>query len=181
MKRDSGGRGEAEGPGCMHFFLKGFLEKLVLSEAGQKPTSGMDIMEFVKSATNGMWSPSPGAIYPLLARMEEEGLIRAALSAGGKGRRSIMYTATAAGKRKLETGKKRMFRNSEMMMRIMMPLMMRVMHGGDVEVAKLHELSDLISENRASMLSMPKKERERELDRMISVFKKIREDREKGK
>lgn len=50
------------------------LRHITLQIVKQKPMSGSELMEEIESYTD--WRPSPGSIYPLLASMQEERLIK---------------------------------------------------------------------------------------------------------
>jgi DNA-binding PadR family transcriptional regulator len=39
----------------------------------KKPLSGSEIVEIIEKETGGRWIPSPGSIYPLLARLHKTG------------------------------------------------------------------------------------------------------------
>ena len=52
---------------------KGLLQYLSLKLIQREPMSGSEIMESMEEYTD--WRPSPGSIYPLLARLQETGLI----------------------------------------------------------------------------------------------------------
>ena len=47
---------------------------LLLAEG---PLNGYQIMQEITDRSNGVWRPSPGSVYPALAQLEDEGLIRA--------------------------------------------------------------------------------------------------------
>jgi DNA-binding PadR family transcriptional regulator len=47
---------------------------LFVLEAGQK--NGVEIMDAMQTMSQGIWKPSPGSVYPMLASMAEEGLIK---------------------------------------------------------------------------------------------------------
>ena len=47
---------------------------LLLSEG---PLNGYQIMQEIEKRSDGVWRPSPGSVYPALAQLEDEGLIRA--------------------------------------------------------------------------------------------------------
>jgi DNA-binding PadR family transcriptional regulator len=163
----------------MRFFMKGFAQMFILAETSEKPTSGKEMMDAISSITDGMWCPSPGAAYPLLRKMEKEGLIRCMLEPGG-GRRQILYSATPLGKKQLEGHRRHIAQKSERMFRLMMPLMLRILHRRKVDTSrKLAELSDLIMWNRTHMLSLPDKELEPEIDKTIAIFKKLKRERER--
>jgi len=52
---------------------KGFLPHLALQLLNQEPMSGSEIMEQFMEYTD--YKPSPGSVYPLLARLEEARLV----------------------------------------------------------------------------------------------------------
>jgi DNA-binding PadR family transcriptional regulator len=54
---------------------KGFIRYHVLEMLNEKPRSGSEIMSEIENHTGGFWKPSPGSIYPLLARLQEKGYI----------------------------------------------------------------------------------------------------------
>ncbi len=42
-----------------------------------EPRNGYQLMQAIEERTGGRWRPSPGSVYPTLAQLEDEGLIRA--------------------------------------------------------------------------------------------------------
>jgi DNA-binding PadR family transcriptional regulator len=64
----------------------------------EEPRNGYQLMQTIETRSGGRWSPSPGSVYPTLAQLEDEGLIR---STDGEGSR--LYTITDAGREHLET------------------------------------------------------------------------------
>ncbi len=80
---------------------KGLLEFYILSLLSTYPAKGIELIETIRKKTNGMWSPSPGSIYPLLKKLEEEGFI---YSVSNDNR----YVVTEKGKQKLEELKNEM-------------------------------------------------------------------------
>jgi len=54
----------------------GLLPLLVLHLVGQKPRYGNEVMTEIAEKTQGQWVPNPGAIYPLMTELEDQGLIR---------------------------------------------------------------------------------------------------------
>lgn len=73
---------------------KGFLRWQVLELLAERPLSGAEMMNQLERLTGGIWRPSPGSIYPLLAWMCERGYIQA----GEEGR----YFLTQKGREQLE-------------------------------------------------------------------------------
>jgi DNA-binding PadR family transcriptional regulator len=55
---------------------RGRLRSMILWLLYQSPKRGIDIIDDVYKMTWGFWKPSPGSVYPLLSKMEEEGVIR---------------------------------------------------------------------------------------------------------
>ena len=55
---------------------KGRLRSMILWLLYQSPKRGIDIIDDIYKMTWGFWRPSPGSVYPLLNKMEEEGVIR---------------------------------------------------------------------------------------------------------
>jgi DNA-binding PadR family transcriptional regulator len=47
---------------------------LLLAEG---PRNGYQIMQEIEMRSDGVWRPSPGSVYPALAQLEDEGLVRA--------------------------------------------------------------------------------------------------------
>lgn len=70
-----GGRLTAQSP-LFHGLVRGLLPLFVLVLLREGPLHGIDVMRSVETMTGGTWKPSPGSVYPLLRRLEEEGLIK---------------------------------------------------------------------------------------------------------
>jgi len=41
----------------------------------EQPRHGYDLIQEIKERSDGMWSPSPGSVYPVLQQLEDEGLV----------------------------------------------------------------------------------------------------------
>jgi DNA-binding PadR family transcriptional regulator len=52
---------------------RGLLRFLVLKLLTEKAMSGVEILKEIERETSGRWKPSPGSIYPLLARLKDKG------------------------------------------------------------------------------------------------------------
>ena len=59
--------------------VRGMLPFYVLSLLREAPRYGTELMRMIESATGGTWKPSPGSLYPLLKRLEDEGLVEGRL------------------------------------------------------------------------------------------------------
>ena len=75
-------------------FLTAFWKAHVLHHAAAGPVYGLWLLE--ELGRHG-YRLSPGTLYPLLARMERNGLLRAKAAAGVKGRRSYYITPAGSG------------------------------------------------------------------------------------
>jgi DNA-binding PadR family transcriptional regulator len=51
---------------------------LLLLLASDGPLNGYQLMQTLDERSDGRWRPSPGSVYPALAQLEDEGLIRVA-------------------------------------------------------------------------------------------------------
>src|SRR5258708_2356756 len=85
-------RGLIMSPVFRHGGLRLYLLKL-LDEA---PRHGYDVIRLLQDKFLGVYSPSPGTIYPRLARLEEEGLVTHEMVDGKK-----VYRITEAGRAEL--------------------------------------------------------------------------------
>jgi DNA-binding PadR family transcriptional regulator len=79
---------------------KGYLRYQLLTRLNEKPMSGSEIMSELENETRGYWRPSPGSIYPLLAWLQDQNLIKEAEQTEPGIRR---YTLTDSGKTFLES------------------------------------------------------------------------------
>lgn len=41
----------------------------------EQPRHGYDMIQEIKERSDGLWSPSPGSVYPVLQQLEDEGLV----------------------------------------------------------------------------------------------------------
>lgn len=63
----------------------------------QKPASGYDLRKIFSSTSMKIYSDSPGAIYPALGRLAQQGLIRGAVEGGPGLRRRQVFRITPKG------------------------------------------------------------------------------------
>lgn len=83
-QRDHHGHGRRPGRGRGGRAGRGDLRHVVLSLLDQEPMHGYQIITIINDRTEGNWSPSPGAIYPTLSMLEDEGLITISTQSGRK-------------------------------------------------------------------------------------------------
>lgn len=77
-------------------FRHGGLRLYLLKLLDEAPRHGYDVIRLLQDRFLGVYSPSPGTIYPRLARLEEEGLVTHDLVDGKK-----VYKITDAGRAEL--------------------------------------------------------------------------------
>lgn len=78
----------------------GLLPLYVLLLIAQKPRYGNEIMSLITERTGGQWVANPGAIYPLMTMLEEQGLITGEWEDPQK-RTVRVYSLTEAGQGEL--------------------------------------------------------------------------------
>jgi DNA-binding PadR family transcriptional regulator len=71
---------------------RGDVRAALLLLLGDEPRNGYQLMQEIQERSDGRWRPSPGSIYPTLAQLEDEGLIRASEREGAK-----LFEITPAG------------------------------------------------------------------------------------
>jgi DNA-binding PadR family transcriptional regulator len=64
---------------------------------GEEPMHGYQLMQAIADRSGGRWTPSPGAIYPTINQLEDEGLVSVTAEAGRK-----LVTLTDAGREYVE-------------------------------------------------------------------------------
>lgn len=101
-----GGDGGRDGPRSRHGFGRGGpggrqrmfgpgdLQLVLLTLIAQQPRHGYELIKALEERFAGQYTPSPGAVYPTLTLLEEQGLVSSSSEDGGARRR---YTVTEAG------------------------------------------------------------------------------------
>jgi DNA-binding PadR family transcriptional regulator len=79
-------------------FRHGSLRLYLLKLLDEAPRHGYEVIRLLQDRFLGVYAPSPGTIYPRLARLEEEGLVTHDESDGRK-----VYRITEAGREELRT------------------------------------------------------------------------------
>ena len=78
---------------------KGVLEMLVLKRICAKPAYGYELLSELKLSSQGRFSLKEGTLYPILYRLEDDGMIRSQWSTGeGRASPKKIYEATEAGR-----------------------------------------------------------------------------------
>lgn len=84
-------------------FLNGTLELIVLQMLDAEPTNGYDLTLRIQATSNDVLNVNAGSLYPALYRLEQRGLLKAKWGKSDTGRRTKVYSVTAAGRKQLTT------------------------------------------------------------------------------
>ena len=92
-RRGGGGRGRQ--------FEQGELRFVLLRLIAETPRHGYELIKAIEDSLGGVYSPSPGVIYPTLTLLEELGYATITTNEGGK----KLYAATPEGTAHLEANR----------------------------------------------------------------------------
>jgi DNA-binding PadR family transcriptional regulator len=87
------GRGRG-GPGRRA--RRGDVRAAALALLAERPMHGYEMIQELEERTGGVWRPSPGAVYPALQLLEDQGLVRADADTGKR-----QFELTDAGREEL--------------------------------------------------------------------------------
>jgi len=154
--------------------IEGFLEMFVLSECGRKASSGREITETSSHLSGNNWKPSAGSLYPLLRKLENEGLLKSSLSdtEGSRGRREISYLLTMRGKSKLESMKKHLDDRFDALFERSLPFHLRI--AGITEEEEMRQLLfelRLLHEFRDFLLTIPSDFRKKLMKKLVATVR----------
>ena len=86
------GPGFGPGPGRRRA-PRGNVRNAVLALLAEEPLHGYAVIGLLAERSGGLWRPSPGSVYPVLAQLQEEGLVTAEEADGRK-----VFALTEAGR-----------------------------------------------------------------------------------
>lgn len=93
--------------------LKGWLELVVLAILNKEPTCGYRLRQVAIDQSNHLFAPVFGRIYPLLAGLEKNGLLKSRMEPGGtRGQRIYSITPRGAERLVLLTANWKLFSRS---------------------------------------------------------------------
>ena len=75
---------------------RGEVRIALLLLLAEEPRNGYQLMQEIEQRSGGRWRPSPGSVYPTLAQLEDEGLVRASDAEGQR-----RFEITEAGREQL--------------------------------------------------------------------------------
>jgi DNA-binding PadR family transcriptional regulator len=90
-----GPRGRGRGPRRAR---RGDVRLALLRLLAEEPSNGYQLMQTIEERSGGRWRPSPGSVYPTLAQLEDEGLIKSTEADGSR-----RFELTDAGREHLQT------------------------------------------------------------------------------
>jgi len=150
------------GPGPWHglrWLTRGDMRILVLEALADGPKRGYEVIKAIRDRFHGLYSPSPGAIYPTLQLLEDEGLVAVEVVDGKK-----LYKITEEGRRflserrdqlevLLEKGRKVMGAEAAELMDAARSLALTVLHAyATLPPERLLEVADVLREARVKVL-----------------------------
>ena len=86
-------RGRRGGPGRRA--KRGDVRAAALALLSERPMHGYEMIQELEERTDGVWRPSPGAVYPALQLLEDQGLVTADAEAGKR-----LFSLTEPGARR---------------------------------------------------------------------------------
>jgi DNA-binding PadR family transcriptional regulator len=93
----SGGRPIRRGRGSRARVARGDVRLALLSLLAEEPMHGYQLMQAISDRSGGRWIPSPGAVYPAISQLEDEGLVTVNAQDGRK-----LVTLTDTGRQLVE-------------------------------------------------------------------------------
>lgn len=101
--------------------LRGSLDLMVLSVLADGSKYGYALQQSLREASQGRIDPKAGTLYPLLHRLEDDGLIRAKWDTS-TGRKRKWYELTAAGRKRLNRQAHEWYAYAEILRRMLEPV-----------------------------------------------------------
>ncbi|QDT14710.1 PadR family transcriptional regulator [Alienimonas californiensis] len=100
--------------------VRGSLDLMALATLAEGPAYGLAVQQRLRAASGGLVEANPGTLYPLLHRLEADGLIAADWRTE-EGRRRKWYALTAAGRGKLTDRAAQWYAYAEMVRGLLEP------------------------------------------------------------
>jgi DNA-binding PadR family transcriptional regulator len=82
---------------------RGDVRAALLLLLEEEPRNGYGLMQEIEQRSDGAWRPSPGSVYPALAQLEDEGLVRSKEDDGRK-----LFELTDAGRTNVEENREKL-------------------------------------------------------------------------
>jgi PadR family transcriptional regulator, regulatory protein PadR len=81
--------------------LKGHLDMIVLAALVDNPCHGYAVIQEIRRRSSGAFELPEGTIYPVLHRLEKNGLLRSHWATGESGKKRRVYALTRSGQKAL--------------------------------------------------------------------------------
>ena len=85
-----------------HDVPQGTLELMILTIVNRGPIHGYGIAQRLAAMSKGVFLVNAGSLFPMLYKLEQDGLLKATWDSTENNRQAKYYRLTRAGKRKLE-------------------------------------------------------------------------------
>jgi DNA-binding PadR family transcriptional regulator len=82
---------------------RGDVRAALLVLLDEEPRNGYGLIQEIERRSDGAWRPSPGSVYPALALLEDEGLVKNEAVDGGK-----EFTLTETGAKHVEENREKL-------------------------------------------------------------------------
>ena len=165
---------------------RGLLHFYALLSIARKPMRGYDLIQEIDTKTEGAWRPGPGAVYPVLRKLVNQGYIAAQKATKG-GPPHVLYEITPAGLENIANAKRMMKSSTErwtLMRQLFIDLMEPddlvrfVLNSLELQIGLVHMLvesdrSGLSDEDRLFILRQYRLNLERELTRATASIKEM--------
>ncbi len=148
--------------------ISGLLEVFILSRAHRGEISGKLICDELSTITRDKWTPSPGTVYPLLARLVKDGFIKATKNQAG---REVTYVITPAGLKAFENKKTALATHGDASMSIMLPVFISILKNLSASDA-MDVASDMeiLKTLRDKLFLMPKEKRRSTISKISKLI-----------
>ena len=93
-----------DGPNCSRHPGRGLIQLEILRILYENPTHGYQIMDELRKSTSNEYAPEPGAIYTMLRRLEQRGLVASRWEKKASRADRRVYTIMQEGKEFLKEG-----------------------------------------------------------------------------
>lgn len=148
--------------------IGGLLETFILSRAAIGEFSGKLVSDELTNITSGTWTPSPGTIYPLLAKLVKLGFIKNTKGTG----REVSYVITNTGLKAFESKKQMLKEHGETSMSVMFPVFISIMQNLTANQAKdiVSDMDDL-KVLKQKLFLMPSEKRKSTISKILKLLK----------
>ncbi len=146
---------------------RGFLRLYILSLLSRQPETGYSVMRTIAEKSDGAWRPGAGTVYPLLAGMAKDGLVKKLDSNGREAR--IAYSLTEKGRLELEE-MQRTIASAGRREQAMMRFFVDVLPATAFATMVLRRGREMVDIFREKIAEVPQPERDAILKEMRVVF-----------